>query len=68
MSHLKSLKKIKSDLKLNLVEKPIHRGSIEEAIESSLRNSVGGLFDCTDNISLLNKIKAKTQKPYVVCF
>lgn len=62
------IEKIKSDLKLNLVEKPIHRGSIEEAIESSLRNSVSGLFDCTDNISLLNKIKAKTQKPYVVCF
>ncbi|MFA5888435.1 MAG: signal recognition particle-docking protein FtsY [Candidatus Nanoarchaeia archaeon] len=62
------IEKIKSDLKLNLVEKPIHRGSIEEAIESSLRNSVGELFDCTDNISLLNKIKAKIQKPYVVCF
>ncbi|MFH1065664.1 MAG: signal recognition particle-docking protein FtsY [Nanoarchaeota archaeon] len=61
------IEKIKSDLKLNLVEKPIHRGSIEKAIETSLRDSVGGLFDC-DNISLLNKIKAKTQKPYVVCF
>lgn len=59
--------KIKSDLKSNLVEKPISRSKVEETIKESLKNSINELFDVGE-IELLDFIKSKIEKPYVIAF
>lgn len=57
--------KIKSDLKQSIVDKPIHRGKVEETVVSSLKNSISGLFEFS-KVDLLDK--AKSKKPFVICF
>ncbi len=59
------IEKIKTDLKQNIVDKPLRRGKIEEIITNSLKNSIKDLFN-VDKINLLERIKEK--KPYVICF
>ncbi len=58
------IEKIKDDLKQELVEKPIKRGAVEEAISQSLKKSISSLFD-QEQINLLSK--AKSKKPFVIC-
>ena len=59
------IEKIKSDLKLNIVDRPVPRGKVEEVIASSLHESVEGLFNVPsfDVISM-----AKGKQPFVICF
>ncbi len=60
------INKIKEDLKKDLVEKPIKRGKVEDAVQESLRESILGLFDEGKYIDMLKK--AREKKPYVVAF
>lgn len=62
---LEVIEKIKSDLKSELVDKPIPRGKVDEVIASSLHDSIEGLFN-VGTFNILDKIKEK--KPYVICF
>lgn len=64
---LEVIEKIKYDLKQSLVEKPIKRTRIEETIKASLKNSIDDLFKI-EEISLLESIKQKTEKPFVIAF
>lgn len=59
------IEKIKQDLKLQLVDKPIPRGKVEETIANSLHVSIEDLFK-VPQIDLLEK--AKQKKPFVICF
>ncbi len=63
------IEKIKNDLKAALVDQPIPRGKVEEAIAHSLISSVRELFD-TPSTSLLERAAAakKEGRPLVVCF
>jgi len=61
------IEKIKDDLKGELVEKPIRRTRVEETIVLTLKNSIEGLFQ-NNSISLVDEIKNKKEKPYVVAF
>ena len=64
---LEVIEKIKYDLKQNLVEKPIKRTRIEETIKASLKNSIDDLFKI-EEVNLLESIKQKTEKPFVIAF
>ncbi len=59
------IEKIKNDLKSQLVDKPIPRGKVDEAIASSLHSSIESLFS-VPQIDLLSR--AKQKKPFVICF
>jgi len=59
------IEKIKTDLKGELVDKPIPRTKVEETIVSSLRKSIVDLFP-VEPPDLLKMVKQK--KPYVICF
>ncbi|MEM4265948.1 MAG: signal recognition particle-docking protein FtsY [Candidatus Woesearchaeota archaeon] len=59
------IEKIKSDLKSELVEKPIPRAKVGETIASSLRKSIYDLFP-VEPPDLLDMVRKK--KPYVICF
>ncbi len=59
------IEKIKTDLKSQLVDKPIPRGKVDETIATSLHNSIEDLFSIP-GIDLLSKVKQK--KPFVICF
>ncbi|MEK6876287.1 MAG: signal recognition particle-docking protein FtsY, partial [Nanoarchaeota archaeon] len=61
------IEKIKHDLGKNLAEKPIKRNRVEEAIGNSLKGSIVGLFE-VEKIDLLEKIKSKDEKPFVIVF
>lgn len=61
---LEVIDKIKTDLKGQIVDKPIKRGKVEETILAVLKESLNGLF-ITNNIDLLKL--AKTKKPFVIC-
>ncbi len=61
------VEKIKEDLKKDLVEKPIKRGEIENEIKNSLKESIEDLF-LVPKIDLIEKIKEKGEKPFVICF
>ena len=61
------IEKVKHDLGKNLVEKPIKRNKVEETIGNSLKNSIEELFK-VEKIDLLEKIKAKDEKPFVIAF
>src|SRR3989344_7190940 len=64
---LEVIDKIKDDLKKNIVDKPIKRGSVEDEIKNGLKSSIEDLF-LVPNINLLDNIKSKSPKPYVICF
>ena len=59
--------KIKNDLKEQLVEKPIKRTKVEETIQGTLKDSIGGLFE-SSSTNLIQEIKNKREKPYVIVF
>jgi len=59
--------KIKDDLKNQIVEKPIKRTKVEEAITLVLKNSIEELFERI-NFDLLHEIIGKKEKPYVIAF
>ena len=61
------IEKIKDDLKEQLVEKPITRTKVAETISSSLKTSIEDLFQKND-IDLIQQIKGKREKPYVIAF
>ncbi|MBI2659565.1 signal recognition particle-docking protein FtsY [Candidatus Woesearchaeota archaeon] len=61
------VEKIKNDLKEQLVEKPIKRTKVEETIQETLKNSIGALFE-TSNLDLMQQIRSKKEKPYIVAF
>ncbi len=60
------VEKIKDDLKKDIVEKPIKRGEVENKIKSSLKESIEDLF-LVPKINLIEKIKEKKEKPYIIC-
>ncbi len=59
------IEKIKEDLKATLVDVPISRSDIEETIEESLKESMSDILG-VEPFDLVKK--AKTKKPYVICF
>ncbi len=61
------IEKIKNDLKEQLVEKPIKRTKVEETIQDTLKSSIEDLFNIK-NIDLIEEIKNKREKPYVIAF
>ncbi|MBT4577008.1 signal recognition particle-docking protein FtsY [Candidatus Woesearchaeota archaeon] len=64
---LEVIDKIKKDLKEDIVDKPIKRGEISKKILESLRSSIESLFD-VGTIDILQEVKKKLDKPYVICF
>ena len=61
------IEKIKQDLKKRLVDKPLKRGQVEKIILDSLKKSIEELLEW-ENVSLVNNIKGKKDKPFVICF
>lgn len=61
------IEKIKNDLKNELVEKPIRRTKVEETVEELLKHSIESLFEAND-FNLIDEIKKKKEKPYVIAF
>ncbi|MBI2541733.1 signal recognition particle-docking protein FtsY [Candidatus Woesearchaeota archaeon] len=61
------IEKIKSDLKSQIAEKPIKRTKVEETILEALKASVEELF-AISSIDLVQEIKNKKEKPYVMAF
>lgn len=64
---LEVIDKIKDDLKKSVVDKPIKRGKVEDEITNGLRESIEDLF-LTPKINLIEKIREKNEKPFVICF
>lgn len=60
------VEKIKADLKRELVEQKVLRGSVEETIQRTLRQSIDELF--LDPIDVVERIRAKAEKPFVLAF
>lgn len=59
------IEKIKTDLKSDLVDKPIPRNEIDTTILKSLKKSVGDLFD----VPMVDLVaEAQKKKPLIVCF
>ena len=61
------IEKIKSDLAQDLVDKPIPRGKIESTIETSLQNSIAGLF-AYEPYDVAELIKKSGKRPFVICY
>ncbi|MEK6984287.1 MAG: signal recognition particle-docking protein FtsY [Nanoarchaeota archaeon] len=61
------IEKLKINLKIELVEKPIKRTKIEETVQEALKTSIQGLFDVA-NVDLIVEIRKKAEKPYVIVF
>ena len=59
------IEKIKNDLKEHLLEKPVMRGKVNEAIIKSLKDSIKGLFD-VEKIDIFQKMEKK--RPLIICF
>ncbi len=59
------IEKIKSDLKVKIVDQKLARGKIEEEIMNSLGASIAQLFE-VETFDLISKVKDK--KPYVIAF
>ncbi|MBI4150981.1 signal recognition particle-docking protein FtsY [Candidatus Woesearchaeota archaeon] len=58
------IEKLKSDLKVALVDQPIPRGKIDETILATLKQSLADLFAIAP-IDLLEKVK--TKQPFIIC-
>ncbi len=61
------IEKIKNDLGKQLVEKPIRRTKVEDTIQKTLKSSIEDLFKIS-GIDLIEEIKNKKEKPYVIAF
>ncbi len=59
--------KIKSDLKTNVVDKPLKRSDVEGQIADILENSISEILTF-EKLDVVSDIKKKKQKPYVICF
>jgi fused signal recognition particle receptor len=59
------IEKIKSDLKDELVDKPIRRNKIEETIVFALKDSIDEILS-SPKIDLFEKMRHK--KPFIICF
>ncbi|MDP3917327.1 MAG: signal recognition particle-docking protein FtsY [Nanoarchaeota archaeon] len=64
---LEVIDKIRDDLKVEIVDKPISRNDFSSKISDSLKKSISDLFDA-EKIDLIKKIRDKQEKPYVICF
>ncbi|MBI2144831.1 signal recognition particle-docking protein FtsY [Candidatus Woesearchaeota archaeon] len=62
------IQKIKDDLKQSLVEKPLQRGKVEEAIKKALGSSIAGLFASGQDLKQKIKDLAAEKKPVRVMF
>ncbi len=62
------IEKIKADLKQTLVDKPLPRGKIEEAIRKTLRGSIEGLFSSGYDFNEKLKEMLSQKKPYKIMF
>ncbi len=60
--------KIKGDLRSSLVDKPLPRGKIEDAIRKTLRTSIEGLFASGYDFKGRIKNLAVEKKPYKIMF
>lgn len=58
------IEKIKTDLKKQLVDKPISRGKVEKTIAETLHKSIDELFSTPPDLLSI----AKNKKPFVICF
>tara|TARA_Y100000310_G_scaffold1020_1_gene1420 strand:+ start:16717 stop:17880 length:1164 start_codon:yes stop_codon:yes gene_type:complete len=61
------VEKIKTDLKEDLVDKPINRAEVSTILHKSLKKSVEALLK-TPTEDLVEEIKKKKEKPYVIAF
>jgi len=61
------IEKIKDDMKKQLVGNPIMRTRVEGTIQETLKDSINSLFETSD-ANLIDEIKNKKEKPYVVVF
>ncbi|HIH15273.1 MAG: fused signal recognition particle receptor [archaeon GW2011_AR17] len=61
------IEKIKQDLKSKLVDVPLKRGEVEKTIVDSLKESIDEVLDF-ESFDLLEKVKKKKEKPYVIVF
>ncbi len=59
------IEKIKSDLKMDLVNTPIKRGDVLGTVQKSLKDSVEELFD-VDTFDFIEK--AGSKKPFIIAF
>jgi fused signal recognition particle receptor len=59
------IEKIKTDLKNEIVDKPLRRNKIEEIIVQSLKNSIDDILS-SEPIKFMEEINKK--KPFVICF
>ncbi len=64
---LEVVDKIKQKLKDDLVDVPINRKEIATKINKSLKESLNELFSIK-KIDIIEEIKKKDEKPYVICF
>ncbi|MFA4887378.1 MAG: signal recognition particle-docking protein FtsY [Candidatus Nanoarchaeia archaeon] len=62
---LEVVEKIKSDLKLRLVDVPLKRSEVENIITDSLKKSISELLN-VEKIDLIKRIKDKSEKPFVI--
>ncbi len=61
------IEKVKADLKKCIVDQPVQRGGIEDAIADALKKSITEVLSA-EKIDLAERIKSKKEKPYVICF
>ena len=67
------IEKIKKDLKISLVDKPLARGMIEKQITNTLKSSLNDILE-TEQFSIIDRIKENKKKepgekkPYIICF
>ncbi|HLD13081.1 MAG TPA: signal recognition particle-docking protein FtsY [Candidatus Nanoarchaeia archaeon] len=59
--------KIKEDMKAEIVDKPLPRGDIEKKIEETLKKSLQEILNF-ETLDLIQLIKNKKDKPYVIVF
>lgn len=59
------IEKIKNDLKISLLEKPVLRNRVNETVVDSLKGSIQGLFD-VEQVNVFQKMEKK--KPLIICF
>ena len=64
---LEVVDKIRSDLKNEIVDKPIKRDEVEAVVLNALKESISGLLNIK-RPNLLELIKSKKDKPYIIAF
>jgi fused signal recognition particle receptor len=62
------IEKIKEDLRHDLTSGKLERRSVEQAVHDSLKDSIQGLFAGVHGFDLVERIKSKQEKPFVISF